>query len=322
MARRAARPEISGIFDFFKKKGEPKRSIFEAFGPREERGEETYGLPAPGGTPMLPALPEEEERGLSPFVPAGPPGFVEKVKGWASAMIPGEAPGGPPAPIAEPEETLPAVPTTPWEKMFGPPEPETKSFFREPIEETPEKFFFPQPAPRWKLISTRPPPLPAGTGWRFPTQVELAERIRKMIPDLPTIFREIQLERGTVEWQRTLLENARLGMPSMIPVIPVFEKELYQAVSDFYGVPPEVIQSFFRNVETAEAEKQARDAVWFNLVSPLNLELTEAFDVLAPADLPGFFVVDYNTRTGTYWIFYVEIEVRTPGLPYGRPYGI
>lgn len=66
------------------------------------------------------------------------------------------------------------------------------------------------------------------------------------------------------------------------------------------------MEAYFQNVRTPQDEAEAEDLVWNNVISPLNIVVPDAFHLLKPRDIPGFFTISFDERTGQWWLYYVE----------------
>jgi hypothetical protein len=91
--------------------------------------------------------------------------------------------------------------------------------------------------------------------------------------------------------------------------------QIDQQATDFYGIPWNVMLVYL-DVPAARI-KQAEEALWNNVLSPLNAMLPEAFEILKPVDLPGFFNVSWTDPNGEYWLNYIEALIQGFNLPGG-----
>jgi hypothetical protein len=90
----------------------------------------------------------------------------------------------------------------------------------------------------------------------------------------------------------------------MIPIDPVVYQEVYTDYANFYGIPWNVMSMYLTVPEGQR--KAAEEALQNNVISPLNAMVPEAFDILRPPDIPGFFNVTFTEPGGEYWLFYIE----------------
>ena len=72
-------------------------------------------------------------------------------------------------------------------------------------------------------------------------------------------------------------------------------------LADVFGVPYEVL-------DTYEDRGVVRDAIWNEVFFPIFETMSEAFEIAKPADLPGWFSVEYNDTPGAWYISYWEAE--------------
>jgi hypothetical protein len=301
--KRRPPPGISGIFDIFRRRGpeERPRSIFEAFRPPPTV--EPRGLP-----PGLPAPPAE--RGLMPRPPALPVTAVPRARppGFFSVFAPAPpapAPAAPALPARPREEEQRAL----WEVLFAPPAEEALPSPVEAFRAAARQEFARGSAVRPPAWTLRWPPRSAVGPWQIPASGELAARLNEML-DLGRLFGEVVLQRSTPEIHSAL----RAGQMVTYPIDPVIFREPHVDVMQFFGVPPEVVDFYYGGAETPEQERAAFEAFWNQIVNPLLVTLTQAFEILKPPELPGHFLAMQDERTGAWWLNYVETPFLGPGL--------
>lgn len=276
MARRT-RPELSGIFDFLKPKAGPT------------------GLPAlQKEETQLPARYEEPAQKKSMFAV-----FAPKPEKAQKAMVP-----------VEPKE--PAAPSKPfWEMMFRPSQeaqkpqkPQASMFeFMAPAEPEPVQEY-----PRYQFVQG-PKKLPYGSpsAWEVPFPNAMAERLANRL-DLDAIFNHLEETRQTDEYQDNLADYSYRGLPLYTPIDIIDDKNLYTDFADFYGIPWSVVEEYANH---PDGERLFREEV----LGPLHMVLTEAFEGLKPLGLPGFFMIEKNETLGKHWLYYVEPWLgRLPGI--------
>lgn len=308
---RKTRQEMSGIFDFFKKKKDPEqRSLF-----------------APSLPPQnLPVLREEKK---SPF-------SILKAKEDQPARAKTQSPGffSMLSPKKEkqkeaPRET-PRAPSTPAirfpyardEDQQG----KLKDLFQgilkeEPPKKNPNRYVFINPSMPPQAIPLRPYGMPTASSspvmeWTLPTPSQLAEHFR-VKQNLNAMWDEIRAIRATPEFKKDQLIYSWQGLPMMIPLDPVVYQEMYTDFANFYGIPWDVM-SIYLSVP-GDQQKAAEEALWNNVLSPLNAMVPEAFEILKPPDLSGYFNVSFTEPKGEYWLFYVEpkLDVEVPSGGFG-----
>jgi len=308
---RKTRQEMSGLFDFFKKKGPDQRSLF----------------PLPPAASQLPAPLEERKR--TPFsilkpepgTPASPksPGFF--------AILAPKRHENLPAPAGTKPPSAPAVVFPKAEEEKG----EVRDIFKgvlRPVAPPPPttRYVFISPSGPPETTSARtyglPAPAERATEWTLPTPSQLAEHFKKSM-DLPAVWDMLREVRRRPEFKKDQLIYSWQGSPMVIPVDPVVYQEFYTDFANFYGVPWSVIGQYLS--APSGRQKEADEALWNNVLSPLNSMVPEAFEILKPPDLPGFFNVTFIEPTSPpkegdvreYWLFYVEPMLENPALPAG-----
>lgn len=341
---RKTRQEMSGIFDrFFKKKGPEQKSLFES----------GSLIPAPS---HLPAAPKKEKRDLFAFLEPKPqlPAAPKKEKKSFFAMLLPPVPGLP-SEVALPKKKAkdifdvivrepqlpapapaPAQPMTQWTDMFSAQaEPPIGGMFEkmtpaEEPEEPPPKYVLIKPSMPPEKTVVRPNFLPAPSTapvmeWQLPTVEQLAEHFQRTM-NLPAIWDMIRNIRATPEFKKDQLVYLWQGLPMMIPIDPVVYQERFTDWANFYGIPWGVIQMYVDVPQ--EYQKAGEESLWNNVISPLNSMLPEAFELLKPGDIPGFFNVNFSMQPvmenpgaeqpGEYWLYYVEPKLTgTTDVPLG-----
>lgn len=306
MAKKA-KTELSGLFDFWKKKkkGPEQKALFEVFKPPGQTGLPALPAPASPGLPV-PAKPPKR-----PVFEVFKPETRLPAKPKPTGMAPYEVfskvipfPGARPPAEKKPMELV--VPSFMEEEFSVPTEAVEKVFA--PREEEPPKYVFVQPSKIFE--SARPggelivPGVSPVMGFRIPTPPELADHFRKTM-ELPGLFDEVRRIRSTPEFINDQLRSYERGEPGLVPVDPVVYRETYTDFSKFYGIPWSLIDSFL-------SRPAGEEELWTNVIAPLNSMVADAFEILKPEDIPGFFTVSFIEPTMEYWLFYVEPLLRGP----------
>lgn len=270
----------------------------DIFGPEAEKQKEPslHALPAPKGS-LLPA-PRPEERGLV----QRPEGGTLKEKLLSILDIFGPSEGKEtslPVVFEEKAQPLTEAEKAPWDVMFEPSAEEEAPAF--------EMFQPPSPSegrfPKYQFVRQGIPAVPyEGTDWGFPDVQQMAEHISGLI-NLDRVFMELGESRSTDGYQERLADAAFRGIPLYTPISIIDNKNFYTDFSEFYGIPWQLVEQV-RSPEDFKRE----------FLAPLGAILTEAFEMVKPEYLPGFFTVDYNSQDGKYWLYYVEPWLgRIPG---------
>jgi hypothetical protein len=131
---------------------------------------------------------------------------------------------------------------------------------------------------------------------------------------LDNIFKELEETRKTSEWGQMLLDQARRGKALAVPIDPVVHRNFYTDFAKLFNIPWDLIQEYIGQARTQEELDGATQALMNDVISPHLAALTEAFDILKPQELPGWFSVDYDQGTSTWWLYYNEIMLT--GIPY------
>jgi hypothetical protein len=197
-----------------------------------------------------------------------------------------------------------------------------------PETERPMTAFFGQATPeerppRWVPVSVYRQTVAWQHIWPFPTIEQLLQSMRQSL-DIPGIFRELQATRETLDFWRQMEESAQLGQPVLLRIAPVVQRELWSDLSRFFGIPTEVFAHYMKDARTPEEERAAFSQIWHEVISPLIFAMQEAFETITPANLPGWFTIVVDERTGEYWLYYVEAYMPPPpppNLPYGGQVG-
>lgn len=302
------RRQMGGLLDWFKKKPQTERalsvpsekaptpSIFDAFRP---------SLPAQrreGG--QLPAMP----------APTKKPGGLLSI---FEAFLPAPAPETSKLP-AVPEERPTSAPTI-WEQIFGVPgeEPEATMLPSAPaplIPTSPVEIFTPVPAPREpKYTFIRLPRLQVGQ-WITPTPNELAEHFQRIF-NTEQIIADLRNWRKSPEWASSITERAEAGMPVSIQVEPVVYQNFFTDFAKLYNIPWNVMESYLSGVTTDEQVAAAQQELLKDIIEPMNQRVGEAFEIFKPADLPGWFWVGYDEKSGSWWLHYLEAMLGPFRLP-------
>lgn len=270
---------LGGIFDFLDPSKEG--SIFDAFSkPTNTRKEkkEFPALPAPKSS--LPAV-RKTEGALTELK-------KEKLKEKIlSLFMP---------PLPEVKETRRAVaPEAPWEVMFSKSKDQPALYEEIPAERT-------EPISRHQFIDTGLKRIPYGGPWEAPDIQTMVDHLSEKV-DLESVFQNLLENRSMPYYQDVLAEAAFRGIPLYVPISIIDDKNFFTDFADFYGIPWSVVERM-----------SSPEEFFVKVLSPLSIVLTEAFEVLKPDGLPGFFTVDHNGTDGHYWLYYVEPWLgRLPG---------
>lgn len=298
MARIARRKEMSGIFDLFKgKKKSEQKSLIDVFGkaqlpavaPQEliqqQKPKPSSPIDVFRSKPQLPAQREPARRAALPevFVPKPP-----------SAVAP-----------TKPREWTSVVPVQP-EAPSKPVSEAVREAFRQEQPEAPKYVFVRPSAPpeiqakrKYEMIVSPQQRL----DWQLPTVEQLAEHFKRTnsLDDMWNFIRQV---RSDPEFKKEQLASSWRGVPMIVPLDPVVYREKFTDFANFYGIPWAVMETYL-NVPP-EQEKAAEDALFAEVISPLNVLVPEAFEMLKPKDLPGFFNISFMEPGGQYYLFYIE----------------
>jgi hypothetical protein len=305
MARRARQNEMSGIFDFLRgKKKSEQKSLFDVF---EKPASQLPALPPQAGE-MVPApspqrsvidifrpkphLPAKAEPGKKEI--SLPDVFAPKLPARAEALPPEKAvewgtliPSTPPQPLTPVSEVV--------REVFRPPAPASAKYVFMRPSEPPQV----EAKRSYEMIAVPQKRLE----WQLPTVEQLAEHFRRT-NNLEAMWDFIRTTRSSLEFKKDQLIASWRGDPMIVPLDPVVYKEKFTDFANFYGIPWAVMETYL-NV-APEHEKTAEDALFADVISPLNVMVPEAFEMLKPQDIPGFFNVSFMDPTGQYYLFYVE----------------
>lgn len=302
MARRTRQNEMSGFWDLFKRKKTPEqKALFDVF------------AKPPSQLPALPSRPGE-------IVPAPKkPSLIDVFR--PKTQLPAK-----PAPakkeISLPEVLAPKLPARPrppekaveWTALIPRETPEEAK----PLSEVARTAFKPRdlPPPKYVFIQpSAPPEVEAKRAyelvvapqtraeWKLPTREELADHFRKT-NDLEAMWNFIRDVRSNPAFKKDQVVASWRGDPMLVPLDPVVYKEKFTDFANFYGIPWGVMQMYL-SVPPEQADV-AEEALWTDVLSPLNAMVPEAFELLKPQDIPGFFNVSFMEPSGQYYLFYVE----------------
>lgn len=305
MARRSRQKEMSGIFDFLRgKKRSEQKSLFDVFA---KPSTQLPALPSqPGG---ITPTPQEKSSVVDIFRPKPHlPAKVEPGKKEISLpevfapKLPSRAQGVPPEKAVEWGTIIPSPPP----QQIAPVSEVVREVFR-PTSPPPPKYVFVRPS--------EPPQVEAKRGyemivapqkrleWQLPTVEQLAEHFRRT-NNLGAMWDYIRSVRGSLDFKKDQLIASWRGDPMVVPLDPVVFKEKFTDFANFYGIPWAVMETYLN--APPEHEKEAEDALFADVISPLNVMVPEAFEMLKPQDIPGFFNVSFMDPSGQYYLFYVE----------------
>lgn len=301
------RQEMSGIFDYFKKS--KQKSLFESgplipATPAAKQKKDIFALFDPKSQPAAPK--KSFFSRLLPPIPVIPSEIVPRKKDMFDVIVRETKPE---APV---HEAPPSQPIAEWREMFhaATPNPPVSGMFEKMFkqEEPPPRYMFFNPSVPPEKTPIRPRGLPSPSTspvveWTFPSAQDLAQHFQRTM-NLPEIWDMIRTIRATPEFKKDQLIYSWQGVPMMIPVDPVVYQEEYSDFANFYGIPWGVIQMYV-DVPN-EQQKAGEDALWNSVLSPLNSLLPEAFEMLKPRDIPGFFNVSFMEPSKEYWLNYVE----------------
>lgn len=318
MARRKSRQELAGVLDWFKKKPREERGLTV---PSEERPRPSmFAAFAP---PQLPAERREESR-----LPATP--REQQKRGWAMRLFEAFAPSAQPEPPPPTRLPAPAQEQGPsdWERVFGPPpqaeDPTPQEMIVPPptVEEMLPVDIFQQPtsesAERRNYTFIRLPRLRVGE-WATPTPAELGEHF-KSIYDTERIFADVRAARSLRGWNQGVMEAGELGLPLSIPVTDIVQQNFFTDFAKFYNIPWTVMQRYLAGANTDAEVAAAQQQILKDVIDPMNQRVGEAFEMIKPADLPGWFWVGYNENQGGWLLYYLEAMLGPQRLPYrGEP---
>ena len=160
------------------------------------------------------------------------------------------------------------------------------------------------------------PPMPSL--WALPSAQEIASQLRSVL-DVRRIFETVAETRGAPNFRDLLVIYAMRGQPLAVPIEPVAYRELYSEFAQLFGIPWEFIQSFFEGVRTQEESTQAETRLWETVFAPMIILAEDAFRLLAPREIPGYFTIAFDDSTGAWWLYYVEpLLEQIPQLPAPR----
>jgi hypothetical protein len=256
--------------------------IFDVFGPKPEKKRELPGLPAP--KEQLPSVREER-------LPAQKK--KESLKEQLLSIFDVFGPRKEEMLPAERVEKKESPKEAPWEMMFEP------SAEEKPIFEV----YQPEEKPKYKFVHSGIARIPyEAENWNFPSSPEeMASYISGRL-DVQAIFRELGESRETPGYQDLLAEYAFRGLPLYTPIIEIDPRNYYTDFAEFYSIPWSIVERYPEEIFRKE------------IVQPLNMFLSEAFEIMKPEYLPGFFTVDMDGETGKHWLYYVEPWLgRLPG---------
>jgi hypothetical protein len=197
-----------------------------------------------------------------------------------------------PGPAEEPRHALPAPGTAPPKKdpfeIFAPKKepappvsptpsgPRPRSLMEAMVPEVERGAIYRQPAPAPVHAERAPEPVRIQRkSWQLPSPEEFSERLSQIF-DLDAIFAKIK--RGP-----TFHGEGYEGI-SLVPVAPVDDVDL---LGDFFGIPHAVIGSYTE--VPPEREVTASAQLWDETLWPMFDMTTEAFEILKPRHLLGWF---------------------------------
>jgi hypothetical protein len=155
--------------------------------------------------------------------------------------------------------------------------------------------------------------------WQPPGPEELAEQIKRLLPELPEIVESVQNQRRTPAWKKELVARAVKGTAAEMDLFPITEPDM--AVEDlfaFFGIPPEVHDLYFRDAETQRERAAAENELWADVIVPMFHLFTVAFEGLK-GDLPGWFTIEYNREADEFVVLYAEAGLQPRSKGRGLP---
>jgi hypothetical protein len=300
---------MGGIFDWLQR----RKAEFERLRPSlpGEPGPMLPALPAPRGPAGLPApiqpprpsmfeimRPREEPGALKPFL--APPQMFLRF-----------APPELPAPAPPPEEAQREL----WMTLFPEGEEEEPTMLQRFAALAPEVPEVPQAGMPYEIRFPAGEPVPlwaVTTEWTMPSQWDLVHRIQEW--DLPAMWRTVYVETDYPDWRRQSTEATHGRVPA-----PAYDIDLLAGPGDpddrlslFLGVPSGVWNAYFRDVRNEYEAREAGEAYFREVLSPLLHRFTNAMDLLKPAYLRGWFEINpVASRPG--WPPYWWLQYRESG---------
>lgn len=297
------RKEMSGLFDIFRSKpqskslipAEPKRSLVEVVRSRSQQPGQTESklIEAVKARTQLPARRQPEASSLPALLVPKEPTPERRKTDWGSLM-----PGVPP------QELRPLV-------------EELKAQIKE-TRPSRTKYIFVRPSAPPQMEERRPYEMIAlpekSITWQLPGVEQLAEHFQKT-NDLEGMWNYLRDVRALPEYRPDQLAKYMTGQPMVVPLLPIVKRERYTDFANFYGIPWGVMEHYL-NVPP-ETEKAAEEALWADVISPLNIMVPEAFELLKPDDIPGFFNVTFVEPSQEHHLVYVEplLGIGGPSAP-------
>jgi hypothetical protein len=138
--------------------------------------------------------------------------------------------------------------------------------------------------------------------------------------DLDKAWDVVRSERATQWFQADVQEAAHTGRPALVEIEPLAhlwlrEGEWVWQLADVFGVPDRVINMYYSSAPTP---REAEGALWDEIFAPLARIFAEAFDLLKPDDIPGWFEVHPDAEDEQVILYYNEARFRPRGGPW-RP---
>lgn len=227
---------------------------------------------------------EPERKDVIPIVPASDP---------RGLIVQGNDPFEILAPVPQSGALVRASAPSAFDLIAAPaPAPSVPRIERPPAADVAPRFnLFEAPA-----VPARPPrDVRRRISWRLPSAEELIARFNPSM--LAQIFSEARAVRHSPAFRRELRQNGLAGVGMGV----LAGGDEFGELADVFGIPYEVL-------DTYEDRGVVRDAIWNEVFFPIFETMSEAFEIAKPADLPGWFSVEYNDSPGAWYISYWEAE--------------
>lgn len=148
------------------------------------------------------------------------------------------------------------------------------------------------PAPLYQARQAPPPA--ALRAWIQPSADEMASRLLLLL-DVQDLFSRVRGARKSEGFRRELSRTRSTGMPAIIPLVPITRGDDTRDLGHFFGIPEAVLR------------KYSDENIWNAIFWPLFDTVSEAFEILKPADLPGWFAIEHDSEADEWWLVYLEV---------------
>lgn len=152
----------------------------------------------------------------------------------------------------------------------------------------------PAPAPLYQARQAMPPASAPLRAWIQPTADEMASRLLLLL-DVQDLFSRVRSARKNEAFRRELSRTRFTGSPAIIPLVPITRGDDTRDLGHFFGIPEAVLR------------KYSDEDIWNAIFWPLFDTVSEAFEILKPADLPGWFAVEHDSEADEWWLVYLEV---------------